>query len=164
MFQEALAAWQSGARELGTETVISLLVLWVAATLGGLEIFLTTCALVVFYHLVRNGYSRRMAENFTDVYNSQELYLCRLILSEDQHTGHPTATVIETSSGRELGHFQLLVSDAQVEPLIASQGEELERFVKYQHLDGRGYMLILDRRFVMCAISTRRKSNSVART
>ena len=147
----ALNDWKSGARALGTESTLGLLLLWIAATLGGMDAFLIALSVVAFVVVVRRGYSNRISENFTDVLESGQTSHWRVRFGENPRNGEPVAFVT-TMTGERIGTFRLLVHDAQVEQLISSADSEYEVVARHSHLDGKMYVLISTSKQLLCGI------------
>jgi hypothetical protein len=152
-FAAALNGWKHGARGLGTESTLSLLLLWIAATLGGMDTFLAALAVVALVVLVRHGYSKRISENFTEVLERGETSTCRVRFSENSRNGEPQAFLVNAISGDPIGRFRILVHDAQIEPLVASADREYELLSRYAYLDGKVYVLISTGKQIFCGIS-----------
>jgi hypothetical protein len=148
----ALSDWKRGARALGTESTLSLLLLSIAATLGGMDGFIVALAVVAFVAVVRRGYSNRIADNFTDVLDHGQTSHCRVRFGEDPRNGEPVAFVT-TITGERIGTFRLLVHDAQVEQLISSADSEYEVVTRHAHLDGKMYILISAGKQLLCGIA-----------
>lgn len=154
-FVAALTGWKQGARSLGTETVISLLALWIAATQGGIEWFFYTLTVCAFIVVLRHARNRRITENFEHVLQYGESQLCRVHFQEDSGTVEPGAVIGNAFTGQPIGRFRLLIHESQIEPIIAATGDQFEFYVRSAFVDGKIYALISTGRELICAISTK---------
>jgi hypothetical protein len=148
----ALHGWKSGARALGTESTLGLLLLSIAATLGGIDAFLVALSVVAFVVVLRRGYAKRISENFADILDRGQTSHCRVRFGENPRNGEPVA-FMTTTTGERIGTFRLLVHDAQVEQLISSADSEFEVVARHADLDGKMYILISTGKQLICGIA-----------
>ncbi len=152
-FVEAITSWSKEAPEIRRQTPLLIVLLLLFVTFAGIEGLEVACGLLFIWYMGLRIYHRKLINNFDTVFRDQTELLCRIKLYEDPNDYGPTAEVVESATGSELGLFRLLVPSDQADALAGSYNTQFERYVKFGMHGKHGYLIIFDRHYTLCAIT-----------